>query len=302
MTTVAVLAALLLQQPATKKSQLYERDLGKPVEQLWPGGAPGAVGDAPEDKPSLTLFPAKNAGAPAVVVCPGGGYGNLATGHEGQQVAEWLNARGAGAFVLRYRLGRRYHHPAMMHDVQRAVRMVRARAKEWNVDPARIGVWGFSAGGHLASTAVTHFDGGDPDAKDPVDRVSCRPDFGILVYPVIALGEPHTHRGSQNNLLGDQADDPKLVRLLSNEKQVTKETPPCFLLHTTTDRAVPPENSIQFYRALRAAGVAAELHVYGKGPHGFGLAADPKKWGPLASWPERLEAWLRLRGILGEAK
>lgn len=271
-----------------------------PVEYLWPAGAPGAVGDEPRDKPSLTIYaaPAEKASGAAVVVCPGGGYGALAVGHEGHDVAVWLNALGVHAFVLQYRIAPRYRHPAPMLDVQRAIRIVRARAKEWNVDPARIGVWGFSAGGHLASTAATKFDDGKPDAEDPIERASCRPDFAILVYPVITFTQPYTHKGSMRNLLGDRVGDQELVESLSSEKQVTGKTPPCFLMHTTGDTGVPPENSIDFYLACRKARVPAELHIYEKGQHGFGLAPkDPV----LSSWPDRLAQWLGSRGILARS-
>ena len=212
------------------------------VELLWPTGAPGAVGTEERDKPSLTIYlpPADKANGSAVVVCPGGGYGGLAVGHEGKDPAEWLNRHGIAAFVLRYRLGPRYHHPAPMQDAQRSMRIVRSGAKEWNLDPKRIGIWGFSAGGHLASTAATHFDEGKPDADDPIERVSCRPDFAILIYPVITMTDPYTHKGSRRNLLGDNPNA-KLMAELSSEKQVTAKTPPAFLVHTSEDRAVPPE-------------------------------------------------------------
>jgi acetyl esterase/lipase len=267
-----------------------------PVEFLWPKGAPGALGSEAVDKPSLTIYlpPAANANGTAVVVCPGGGYGGLASDHEGKQPAEWLNAHGVAAFVLKYRLGPRYHHPAMIQDAQRALRIVRARAKEWNLDPKRIGIWGFSAGGHLASTAGTHFDEGKSDADDPIERVSCRPDFLILAYPVITLTGPYAHVGSRNNLLGREPD-PKLVESLSNDTQVTERTPPAFLFHTNEDRGVPPENSVLFYLALRKAHVPAELHLYEKGRHGVGLAPnDPV----LTTWKERLADWLKGRGLL----
>jgi len=269
------------------------------VIPLWPDKAPGAVGDKPEDRPTLTVYlPARNkATGTAVIVCPGGGYGFLAVGHEGQEVAEWLNDHGMAAFVLRYRIAPRYRHPAPMQDVQRAIRLVRSRARDWQIDPQRIGVWGFSAGGHLAATAATHFDPGNPQSPDPVERVSCRPDFCILAYPVISFAEPFTHNGSRNNLLGPNPD-PKLVEFLSNEKHVTAQTPPTFLFHTTEDKGVPPENSIVFYLALRRAGVPAELHIYEKGPHGVGLA---KKDPILRTWPDRLADWLRQRGLLSSA-
>lgn len=274
----------------------YERFVKPPALVLWPRGAPGAAGDEAADKPTLSVHrpPPEKAVATAVIVCPGGGYGGLADDHEGRQVADWLNARGVTALVLRYRLAPRYRHPAPMQDVQRAVRTARARAAEWGIDPKRVGVWGFSAGGHLASTVATHFDDGHADAPDPVERQGCRPDFLILAYPVITLEPPYTHRGSRDNLLGKQAD-PKLVGELSNDRRVTARTPPTFLFHTGNDRVVPPENSVLFYLALRKAGVPAELHVYESGPHGVGLAPhDPV----LSSWPDRLAAWMESRGLL----
>lgn len=261
------------------------------VELLWPNGAPGAIGTAPADKPSLTIFlpPADKANGTAIVVCPGGGYGGLATDHEGKQIGEWLNNLGITAFMLQYRIAPRYHHPAPLQDAQRALRTVRARTGEWHLDPKRIGIWGFSAGGHLASTAGTHFDDGNPQAADPIERVSSRPDFMILAYPVITMTDPYVHHGSRDNLLGHNPDA-QLVDNLSNEKQVTAQTPPTFLFHTSDDPVVPVENSILFYLALRKAGVPAEMHIYQHGPHGVGLAkADPA----LSSWPDRLAAWLK---------
>lgn len=265
---------------------------------LWPQGAPGALGQDDADRPSLTLWPApadKATGA-AIVVCPGGGYGHLAMGHEGVDIGKWLNSLGISAYVLKYRLGPKYHHPAPLHDVQRALRTVRSNGKLWGADPARIGVMGFSAGGHLASTAATHFDAGQADASDTIDRVSCRPDFAVLCYPVISFTAPFTHRGSLKNLLGADPD-PKLVQSLSNETQVTKQTPPTFLFHTNADTGVPPENSIAFYLALRKAGVPAELHIYEQGRHGLGLAADVPA---VSSWPTRCADWLKTRGILAK--
>ncbi len=268
------------------------------VEILWPKGAPGAVGAEPADKPTLTIHqPApEKANGCAVVVCPGGGYGFLALDHEGKQVGEWLGSCGVTAFILSYRIAPRYHHPAPLQDAQRAVRTVRARAKEWSVDPARIGILGFSAGGHLASTAGTHFDEGIAASDDLIERVSSRPDFMVLCYPVISFTAPYTHTGSRDNLLGKSAP-PELVLSFSNELQVTAKTPPAFLFHTTEDTGVPPENSVAFYLAFRKAGVPAELHIYEKGQHGVGLAQkDPV----LSTWPDRCRAWMEARGFLGK--
>jgi acetyl esterase/lipase/enterochelin esterase-like enzyme len=266
------------------------------VEVLWPNGAPGAVGDTEQDKPALTVYlpPADKANGAAVVVCPGGGYQHLAVGHEGRDIAEWLNEQGVTAFVLQYRIAPRYHHPAPLQDVQRALRTVRARASEWSIDSKRVGIWGFSAGGHLASTAATHFDAGKPDAEDSIERAGCRPDFAILCYPVITMGAGPTHRGSEANLLGKDAD-PRLIEYLSNDKQVTSQTPPTFLFHTDADAGVPAENSVLFYLALRKVKVPAELHIYEKGKHGVGLAPnDPV----LSGWPQLLWAWMKARGLL----
>ncbi|MBA4063834.1 MAG: alpha/beta hydrolase [Isosphaera sp.] len=276
-----------------------------PVVPLWPGKAPHAVGDSDADKPSLTVFaaPKGKANGAAVVVCPGGGYGVLAADHEGKQVAEWLNGIGVSAFVLKYRIATKDRpgplHPAPLADAQRAIRLVRAKAADYGVDPARVGVWGFSAGGHLASTAATHFDAGRKDG-DEVERQSCRPDFAILAYPVVTMEAGVTHGGSRRNLIGDKPDE-KLVELLSNEKQVTKETPPVFLFHTSEDKAVVPEHATRFYLACKRAGVPVELHIYEKGRHGVGLGRDPKWTGgeaSVATWPNRLADWMKSRGLL----
>jgi acetyl esterase/lipase len=294
-----LVAVLLLLEGAPQSVDLVRTALPQgqaPLERLWPAGAPGAVGEEERDKPSITPFfaPAEKATGAACIVCPGGGYGGLMTSYEGDEVAQWLNGIGLHGFVLRYRLGPRYNHPAQMNDVQRAVRLVRARSAQWKIDPAKIGVWGFSAGGHLASTAATHFDDGKADAEDPIERAGCRPDFAIMTYPVISLVAPYAHLGSMKNLLGPRVDDLELREFLSAEKQVTAKTSPCFLMHTSED-AVPAENSVDFFLALRQAKVPAELHVYEKGRHGYGLGQkDPV----LRSWPERLADWLRVRGML----
>jgi acetyl esterase/lipase len=268
------------------------------VFPLWPKGAPGALGAEDRDIPTLTAFlPSPNmATGAAVVICPGGGYGGLATDHEGHQVAQWLNSIGVAGFMLKYRLGPRYHHPIMLQDVQRALRTVRARSGEWKVDPKRVAVLGFSAGGHLASTVTTHFDAGNPDAEDPIDRQGCRPDRSILLYPVIALGTPYAHGGSKRNLLGDNPPQ-DLLMSLSNETQVTPQTPPCFLVHTNEDTVVPPENSLLFVLALRKANVPFELHIFEKGRHGHGLGGGDVAF---SAWPRLCETWLRGQGFLSK--
>ena len=268
---------------------------------LWPGEAPGAKGKDPKhDVPSYILYraPADKANGAAIVVCPGGGYGGLAMDHEGHQIARWLNSHGITAVIVQYRLGPRYNHPVPLGDAQRALRTTRFNAKDWAVDPQRVGILGFSAGGHLASTVGTHFDQADPDAKDPIDRLSNRPDFMVLMYPVITLDGPFAHVGSRNNLLGKNPD-PKLIESLCNDKMVTPQTPPTFLVHTSEDTGVPPQNSVLFYLALKKNKVPAELHIYEKGRHGLGLG--PKEL-PFASWPDRCIGWLQSRGILERKK
>ena len=263
---------------------------------LWATKAPGALGEANEDVPTLTIYMPPNTTGPmtAVVIAPGGGYVNLAMNLEGRMPANYLNTVGVAAFVLKYRLGPKYRHPIELGDAQRAIRTVRARATEWHVAPDRIGIMGFSAGGHLASTASTHFDAGNAAADDPIDRVSSRPDFAILGYPVISFTEPWTHQGSKTALLG-AAPDPALARSLSNETQVTPATPPTFLFHTNADTTVPVENSVQYFLALRKAGVPAEMHIFKDGAHGAGLAMqDPA----LSEWPKVLTNWLRASGFL----
>jgi acetyl esterase/lipase len=269
------------------------------VVLLWPDGAPGVRGNDDGDKPSLTIYlPAKDkANGAAVVICPGGGYGHLAMDHEGHQIAQWLNSLGVAGFILKYRHSRSgagYGHPAPLQDAQRAMRMVRRRARQWNVDPGRIGIIGFSAGGHLASSAGTHFNTRYSEAEDAIDELSCRPDFMILGYPVVSFTEWYTHKGSRKNLLGEKLD-PQLVENLSNEKQVTPETPPTFLVHADDDRGVPVENSISFYLALREAKVPAEMHIYEKGGHGFGPGTGK---GACSSWMTRCADWMKGRGLL----
>jgi acetyl esterase/lipase len=264
---------------------------------LWPAGAPGAPGKEDKDTPTLTPYlpdPSKATGA-GIVVCPGGGYGGLAQ-HEGKDYALWLNEQGVAALVLKYRLGSNgYRHPVMLNDAARAVRLVRARAEDWKIDPKRVGIMGSSAGGHLASTLLTHFDGGKADAEDPVERQSSRPDLGILCYPVITMGQ-FTHQGSKNNLLGKDPS-PELVRLLSNELQVTQETPPCFVWHTYEDKGVPVENSLLFAEALRKADVPFDLHVYQKGRHGIGLNDKPPFEHPHP-WAKDCLFWLKEHGFV----
>ena len=263
---------------------------------LWPQGAPGALGNQDKDIPTITPYlpDAAVATGAAMVICPGGGYGGLAA-HEGNDYALWLNQQGVAGFVLKYRLGSAgYRHPRMLEDASRAVRYVRAKAADWKVDPKRIGIMGSSAGGHLASTLLTHFDAGKPDADDVIERQSSRPDLGILCYAVITMGE-HTHSGSRNNLLGKDPS-PELIKLLSNELQVTRQTPPTFLWHTAEDTAVPVENSLDFAAALRKAGVPFDLHVYQKGRHGLGLADKPP-FNKVHPWANDCLFWLKERGF-----
>ena len=272
----------------------------EPIElRLWEGDAPGALGDDEADVPTLTVYKATRTDRPvaAFVVCPGGGYGHLAIDHEGRQVAEWLNGLGITAAVLKYRLGPKYHHPAPIDDAQRALRIVRANASAWHVDGDRIGILGFSAGGHLASTAGTHFDDGDPDADDPIDRLSCRPNLMVLGYPVVAMATEYAHGGSKRNLLGENPPD-ELVESLSNERMVTADTPPTFIVQTNEDTAVPAENSLLLVMALRKAGVPVEFHLFEAGRHGLGLGSGlpDRGIGPdsaFSAWPGLCATWLR---------
>ncbi len=275
---------------------------------LWPGKAPLAVGDTATDKPTLTAYRPEKPNGTAVVVCPGGGYGGLAMDHEGKQIAEFLTKQGVTAFILKYRTANKERPGPLLEapllDAQRAIRTVRFKAKDYDIDPKKVGIWGFSAGGHLASTATTHFDAGLLKDGDDIDKTSCRPDFAILAYPVITMEAGVTHGGSRTNLLGAKPDA-KLVELYSNEKQVTKETPPVFLFHTSADTAVPPENAVRFYLACKAAKVPVEMHIYEKGRHGVGLGSDPKWTGgekSVATWPDRLTDWMKARDLLGKAE
>jgi acetyl esterase/lipase len=263
---------------------------------LWSGAAPGAQGTDAKDIPTITAyFPRTTpAGMSAVIICPGGGYTNLAMNHEGRQVANFLNSQGIMAFVLTYRLGPKYHHPVELGDVERAIRTLRSHAADWHIAPDRIGIMGFSAGGHLAMSASTHFDAGIPTAADPIDKSSSRPDFAILGYPVISMVEPWTHLGSRNALLG-QNPDPDLAKSLSGEQAVTAETPTTFIFQTNADTTVPAENAVYYFLALRKAKVPAELHVFQNGPHGVGLAMDDPA---LSEWSKLLTNWLRVHAII----
>ncbi len=260
---------------------------------LWPEGTAFGPSVVP---PTLTRYdpPEGQSSGASFVVCPGGGYVVLAD-HEAAPVAEWLASLGITAYVLHYRLGPHSRHPDMLHDAARAMRTVRAQTQREGRDPNRIGILGFSAGGHLAATLATHFEAGDPDAADPLARVSSRPDLAVLVYPVITLEEPHGHAWCRNQLLGDETAETEMVAFLSNHHQVTPETPPTFLVHSADDDGVPPENSLLMALALSAARVPFELHLYERGGHGYGLGGnDPV----LRTWPDRCRDWLRGQGFL----
>ncbi len=291
MTHLPILAAILA-------SAVMARAQSTNSFPLWADGAPGALGLSSNDIPTLTVYlpePGKANGA-AMVICPGGGYGHLAK-HEGADYARWLNESGITCFVLKYRLGPAgYHHPAMLQDAARAVRTVRARATEWGVDTQRVGIMGSSAGGHLASTLLTHFDAGQSNAVDVIERASSRPEVGILCYAVINLGE-FRHAGSRDNLLG-KTPSPELVELLSNELQVTKQTPPCFIWSTEEDKTVPVENSMLFAAALRRNKVPFDLHIYQKGGHGLGLGSG--EWNPdkRHPWTGDCLYWLKAQGFV----
>lgn len=260
--------------------------------RLWSKDAPYAMGESAKDAPYLDVFPVSSIHPTSgVIICPGGAY-QMRAEHEGAPVASWLNQIGITAFVLHYRVAP-YRHPVPFLDAQRAIRYVRHYARQLNIDPYRIGILGFSAGGHLAATTGTHFDQGDPFAKDPIDRESSRPDIMVLSYPVITLNEVYTHQGSVKNLLGENPSE-VLRYNLSNETQVRPFTPPAFIWHTADDAAVPVENSLMFANALSRYKIPFELHVFETGQHGLGLAASH----PLAYiWTQLCENWLRQRGF-----
>jgi acetyl esterase/lipase len=280
------------------------------VIPLWPEGVPGikAIGDernetggriANVSEPTLTVYaPAiDRPNGTAVIIAPGGGYGMLSTEREGVQYANWLSTLGVTSFVLKYRM-KEFGHPAPLQDVLRAVRLVRSRAAEFKVNPARVGVMGSSAGGHLAASAGTLFDHAAGKTGAALDATSARPDFLILMYPVITMDDPHAHAGSRRNLLGEKPT-PELLQLASMEKQVTAATPPTLLIHTQADQTVPVENSILFYQALTKAKVSAEMYLFEHGSHGMGMKAE---FGTASDWPARAAEWLRNRGLLTAVK
>jgi len=265
-------------------------------EYLWPNGAPDARGDSTGDKPTLTFFfPEKPNGA-AIVICPGGAYRGLAA-HEGDTIAQWCNTFGVTGIVLRYRhaqSGAGYKHPTPLLDAQHSLSLIRSRARELGIDSNKIGILGFSAGGHLAASLGTHYKRKDRSALDPLKSISCRPDFMVLIYPVITMDSTFTHRGSRESLLGLKPDQ-ALVDLMSNEKQVTPDTPPAFIVHTTDDEAVPVENAVAMYSALRKANVPVEMHIFQHGAHGFGLGVNK---GAVAVWPELCKTWMNNLGLI----
>jgi acetyl esterase/lipase len=285
------------------------------VITLWDGVAPGSEKFTGEEqaeergddnlpnawitgvsKPTLTVVapPEAERNGTAMVICPGGGYGGLAWDKEGLEIGQWLADRGVTTFVLKYRHGGGVHqHPVPLSDIQRAMRIVRSQADAWKIVPERVGVMGFSAGGHLASSAGTHFDLGNKSSSDAVEQQSCRPDFMVLIYPVISMDAKITHGGSMANLLGEKPTD-ALVALMSNDLQVTEQTPPTFIAHATDDGAVPVENPLLFYRALVEHKVPAELHIFEKGGHGFGM----RQQGPVEEWPSLLANWLKGRELI----
>jgi acetyl esterase/lipase len=304
----ACVAALVAQAPPAPRTPEAKMRAAADVIPIWPEGVPGLLPTAgPEveqdarvsnvHNPSLIVFLAPEAArnGTAVVVCPGGGYSRLAIDKEGTLVGQWLNSLGVSAFVLKYRM-KEYGHPAPLRDVLRAVRLVRSQAGKWKLAADRVGVLGFSAGGHLASSAATLYDAAEGRTGAAIDAVSARPDFAVLVYPVISMTAPTAHSGSRANLLGPDPT-PALATRLSTDQQVTRQTPPTFLVHGGTDQSVAPENSLSFFSALRREGVPAEIHVYQDGEHGIGL--EPNH-GPISDWPKRCAEWLARRGLLSK--
>lgn len=262
---------------------------------LWEGKAPGALGNRPQDMPTLTVVPPGETASfgSAVIVAPGGGYQALASAMEGRQVADWFAAHGVTAFVLTYRLTPfGYAHPTQLIDAQRAIRWVRAHAADYGVNPERIGMIGFSAGGHLAAMAETRFDPGQPGAADPIERASSRPDFVVLSYAAIDLP---SNRWNTLGLTGPNTPKARLGEL-NPAANVRRDSPPTFLWQTTTDELVPPSNAIRMYEALVGAGVPAELHIFGEGHHGMGLGMTDQA---LSAWPNLLRTWLNGIGVIG---
>lgn len=271
------------------------------VIELWPEGVPDLHADASEEKnvdgritnihhPALLEFSPEQGktNGTAVIFCPGGGYVRLRIDPGGGGETQWLGTAGATVFILKYRLAE-YGHPAPLRDVLRAIRLVRSRAAEFGIKPDRIGIMGASAGGHLAACAATMWDTAEGKTGSPLDEVSARPDFAALIYPVVTMEDPFVHKGSRTALLGDHPT-PELIERLSLEKHVRKDMPPVFIAATMADKAVPVENSLHLYQALRDAGVPAEMHIYAQGSHGDSL--DPQ-YGPTAQWPKRCEEWMR---------
>jgi acetyl esterase/lipase len=285
------------QQPALTP-QTDNTFLGITTYRLWEGGAPGALGTGDLDVPMLTVFrPQPRTGnRTAVVIAPGGAYLGLASNLEGRQVADWYTSRGVTGFVLRYRLGSKYLYPIPLQDAQRAIRFVRYHANEFGIEPDRIGFMGFSAGGHLAAMTGTMFDGGKPDAADPIDGVNSRPDFVVLGYPWLnAMEKNETGVLSYCSALKIPSAQCTNFEQYSPDQHVSAQTPPSFIYHTTDDELVPVEASMKYYRALRRAGVPVEMHLFGHGRHGSGLGLGDAS---LDLWPALLESWLRSRGLL----
>ncbi len=268
-------------------------------QPLWPAGlVPMAQGVAEDDTPTIAVYlPASNPTKTAVIIAPGGGYGHLSMQKEGEDVALWLNAHGIAGVVLKYRLGPKYRNPVELDDAKRALRTVRSEATQLGIAPDHVGIWGFSAGGHLAATAGTLYDPGQPGVADPIERISSRPDFMILAYPVIAMDEPYGHTGSIVNLLGPHPEA-ALVASVSPQLHVSADTPPAFLFATTDDKTVPVMNSVLMYSALVSAKVSAEMHLYQHGPHGVGLAPG---YPDLKGWPDLLATWMRAHGWMTPA-